>query len=65
MTLHVLRCETCDYKTQLDADYGICKCSKLNRNITWQQWCILNDAGCASHSKCKYWVLNNGGTFDR
>jgi len=47
---HPQRCDTCEYKTALSADSGMCDCSKLKRSITWQQWCIIRDGGCASHS---------------
>jgi len=47
---HPLRCETCNHKTTISSDSGMCGCLKLKRNITWQQWCIIRDSGCAGHS---------------
>lgn len=29
-------------------------CVKSKRVITWQQWCIIRDVGCASHSSAPH-----------
>jgi hypothetical protein len=45
-------CEGCtDFEKGMEhGESGIGTCKKLNRTITWQQWCILRDAGCGIRS---------------
>jgi len=49
---HPLRCETCgNFKPGTSGgESGMGSCVKSKRVITWQQWCIIRDVGCASHT---------------
>ena len=53
---HPLRCETCgNFKPGTSGgESGMGSCVKSKRVITWQQWCIIRDVGCASHSSAPH-----------
>lgn len=50
--ISLMYCNDCHYfrKGMDHGESGMGTCLKLKRTITWQQWCILKEVGCASHS---------------